>query len=60
MTVYSNNGNRVELNNSTLTVYAANGQVMDRYPIGQVEKAVEAADELARLAESEAVTLIAA
>lgn len=60
MTVYVNKGNRVELVGNTLVVRAANGQVTDRYPVAQVERAVDAADELARLIDSEAVTLIAA
>lgn len=60
MTVYMNAGNRVELVGDTLSVYAANGRLMDRYPVAQVEKAVDAADELARLVDSEAVNRLAA
>ena len=60
MTVYRKNGNRVELEGNTLTVYADDGRVMDRYPVTRVQDAVDAADELARLADSDAVSLIAA
>jgi hypothetical protein len=56
MTVYTNRGNRVEMQGK-LVVRAANGIVIDEYPVDQIDKAVQQADELA---ESEADSLIAA
>jgi hypothetical protein len=55
MTVYANKGNRVEMQ-GTLIVRAADGTVIDSYPVDQIQKAVEQADELA---ESDTVSLIA-
>lgn len=55
-TVYSNKGNKVEIH-GTLVVRAANGRIVDRYSVEEIERAIEAADELA---ESDAVNLIAA
>ena len=55
-TVYSRNGNRVEIEGA-LIVRASNGQIIDRYSVEDIERAIEAVDELA---ESEAVILIAA
>lgn len=55
-TVYSNKGNRVEIQ-GTLVVRASDGRIVDRYSVEEIERAIEVADELA---ESDAVSLIAA
>lgn len=55
-TVYSNNGNRVEVL-GTVIVRASNGRIVDRYSVEDIQRAIEMADELA---ESETASLIAA
>jgi hypothetical protein len=44
MTVYTNRGNRVEV--ETLVVRAANGIVIDRYPVEQIDRAIQQVDQL--------------
>jgi hypothetical protein len=54
MTVYANKGNRVEVQGE-LIVRASNGTVIDRYPIEQIQRAVDQVDQLV---DSEADNLI--